>query len=475
MEQERVSTGISGLDDILRGGFVRGLSYLVRGGPGTGKTQVGLHFLTEGARRGERVLFVSLEHTRDLLETAVASLPFDFEQIPFVSLVAHADSGQIYSLFSPADVEQDSLMKRLTDAIEEYRPERLFVDGFSQLRLLSPNEFQFRRQVLSFLAYAHRGGITAVVSSEAPNETGDIDLQFMSHGIVTVRLDVEQGRSIEVSKSLASGYAEGRHALTLDADGVHVFPRLVASEHGRDYEIDLAQTGIGELDTLLGGGLERGTITLISGPNGVGKTTIAIQLLLAAAQRGEKAVMYALEEERDQVLKRAEGVGQPLREFSAKGLVDIEFIEPLALTADEFSWRVRDKVNAGASMLMIDSLTGYRLTLKGGEIVSQLHALSKYLQRMGVTVLLLNEMEKIIATDLSVTDLGVSYLADNIMLLRYMEVEGRLERSMAVLKKRLGDFEKTLRQYQITSDGVVVGEPLTAMRGVLTGIPEKLE
>lgn len=476
VESKRVSSGLPGLDEILRGGFVDGLSYLVRGGPGTGKTQVGLHFLSEGVRLGEEVLFLSLEHGEDLFRTAFTALPFDLDDIPFVSLVQKLEGqGEVYSLFSPSDVEQGSQMTRLIAAIDEHKPQRLFVDGFSQIRLLSPNEFQFRRQVLSFLMYCHENDITTLYSSEAPEDLGDIDLQFMSHGIITLRLSTEAGRSLEVSKSLASGYAEGRHGMTLTSSGVEVFPRLVPSEHTRAFEFEEIRSGIPALDEILGGGVYRGTVTMISGPNGVGKTTTGLQFLVEAARRGERSVLYSFEEEREGLIERAAVLGQPVHELIEQGTLEVVTIEPLLMSADEFAWTVRKSVEAGTRIIMLDSLAGYRMALKGEELAARLHALAKYLQRVGATVFIINEMEKIISTDLSVTDYGVSYLADNIMLLRYIEIGGELRRSMGVLKKRMSGFEKTLREFEITETGLRVGEPLKGMQGILTGLPSKAE
>lgn len=472
MEHNRVSTGIVGLDEVMRGGLIEGLSYLVRGGPGTGKTQIGLHFLSDGARAGERVLFLSLEHTRELFETAFAALPFELDKIDFVSLIQQVDDpGELYSLFSPADVERGSHMAQLLHAIEEHEPARLFVDGFSQTRLLSPNEYQFRRQVLSFLGYCHDRGITTMYSSEAPEDLGDVDLQFMSHGIITLRLNIELGRTVEVSKSLASAYSEGRHGMTLTPAGVQVFPRLIPIEHIHTFTPRTVSSGIAELDDMLGGGITSGTVTMISGPNGVGKTTTGLEFMVAAAKRGERAVLFTFEEEREMLLARAEAIQQPVRELVERGTLEIVSIEPLLLSADAFAWKVCEYVDAGAKFVMLDSLMGYRMALKGEELPSRMHALTKYLQRMGVTVFIINEMEKIISSDLSVTDYGVSYLADNIMLLRYVELDGELRRTMAVLKKRMSDFEKTLREFKITGEGLIVGEPLSGMSGVLTGLP----
>lgn len=470
----RVSSGVPGLDEVLRGGFIDGLSYLVRGGPGTGKTQLGLHFLSEGARRGEPVLFLSLEHTSELFHTAFASLPFDLDAIPFHSLIEKVEgSGEVYSLFSPADVEQGSQMTKLLSAIDRHKPQRLFVDGFSQTRLLSPNEYQFRRQVLSFLGHCHDSGITTLYSSEAPEDLGDVDLQFMSHGIITLRLSPEMGRSLEVSKSLASGYSEGRHGMTLGEEGVRVFPRLVPGEHVRGFTHETISSGIPELDSMLHGGISRGTVTLVSGPNGVGKTTTGLQFMVDAARRGEKSVLFSFEEEREMLLSRAEAIGQPVREMIEANTLEVVDVEPLLMSADEFAWMVRRYVDEGVSVMMLDSLAGYRMALRGEGLAARMHALTKYLQRMGVTLLIVNEMEKIISTDLSVTDYGVSYLADNVLLLRYVEMGSELRRTMGVLKKRMSDFEKTLREFSITPQGLRLGEPLVAMQGILTGLPHK--
>jgi len=476
METSRVPSGIRGLDEILRGGFVEGLSYLVRGGPGSGKTQIGLHFLTEGARLGERVLFVSLENSEELLQAAFASLPYDFERIAFVSLVQRAEkSGEVYSLFSPSDLEQDSQMNGLMAAIDQHKPQRLFVDGFSQMRLLSPNEFQFRRQVLSLLAHCYEQGITTVFSSEVSGDIGDVDLQAMTHGVITLRLSVETGRTLEVSKTLGSAYAEGRHGMTLTSEGVKVFPRLVPIEHGRAFTHDSMPSGIPALDKMLGGGIERGTVTMITGPNGVGKTTTGLQFMIEAARRDERSVLFTFEEERAPLLARAEALGQPVRALIEAGSFQVVAVEPLLLSVDEFTWMVRAEVDAGTRMVMLDSLSGFRMSLKSADMVERLHALTKYLERVGVTVLIVNQMEKIISADLSVTDYGVSYLADNILLLRYVEMGSEIRRTIGVLKKRMGDFEKTLREFTISEQGLQLGEPLVGMQGLLTGLPSKAE
>jgi circadian clock protein KaiC len=239
----------------------------------------------------------------------------------------------------------------------------------------------------------------------------------------------------------------------------------------QEFEHELISSGVPEMDELLSGGLERGTVTILSGPSGVGKTTLGMQFMKEAAERGERSVVYTFEEMSSLLTRRSENVNIPIKAMIEQGKLSIIQVEPLLYTPDEFAAMVRKDVEEnGAAIVMIDSVSGYRLSVHGEDLVPHLHALSKYLQSMGVAVILISEIEDIIG-NLHITDFGISYIADSIIFLRYLELQGELRRAIGVLKKRLSDFEKTLREFQITRDGIKVGKPLTELRGILSGTP----
>jgi circadian clock protein KaiC len=372
-------------------------------------------------------------------------------------------------------VERDPTTRQIIETVQEHSPQRVFVDAITTLRYLSPDGFQFRKQALSFLRFLVESGATVMMSSEATPAVPDDDLRFMSDGILELDVSTDHGtlrRTLSVTKMRGSDFEGGAHSVRLTERGMEVYPRLIPASHERDFVPEIIPSGLPELDEMLGGGIERGTITILSGPSGVGKTTLGMQFMKEAATRGERSVVYAFEEQRDTLLHRCTSVGIPVREMVQEGSLSVVQVEPLRFSPAEFALLVRREVEErGARVVMIDGISGYRLTLAGDDLVPQLHALGRYLKNMGVTALFINETEGITG-DFRATEVGVSYLCDNLIFLRYLEVEGELRKAIGVLKKRVGDFGKALREMSITSSGIAVGAPLTGLRGVLSGNPE---
>lgn len=474
----RHPTGLPGLDEVLHGGLIPERAYLVRGGPGTGKTTLGLHFLASGAARGEPALLITLESSEPQLRRDAASQALDLDGIHFLDLSPTREvfaQNQSYDIFSPGDVERDPTTQQIVRIVEELKPRRVFVDAVTTLRYLAPDAFQFRKQALSFVRYLVEHGATVLLSSEPTASVPDDDLRFMSDGIIDLEISPVHGvlrRTLSVSKLRGSDFQGGPHAMRLTGQGMEVYPRLVPGDHSHAFTPELMPSGIPEFDEMLCGGIERGTITILSGPSGAGKTTLGIQFMKEAAARGERSVVYAFEEQLDTLHHRCENIGLPLRDMVDEGSLSVVEVEPLRFSPGEFALMVRREVEErGARIVMIDGIAGYRLTLSGDDLVRQLHALGRYLKNMGVTVLLINETEAITG-DFRATEAGVSYLCDNLVFLRYLEIDGELRKAVGVLKKRLGDFARTLREISITCDGVKVGEPLVGLRGLLTGTPE---
>lgn len=470
----RADSGVAGLDEVLCGGFVKGRAYLVRGGPGTGKTILGLHFLTAGARRGERCLFITLGEPEAQLRQNAATLGLDLEHVKFLDLSPTPEffsDAQAYDIFSPAEVELEPTTRRIVEEIQAFRPQRVFLDAMTQFRYLSAEPFQFFKQVLSFLRFLVAQGATVVFTSEGSPAAPDEDLQFMADGVIV--LDVgAQGRGLNVAKFRGSGFMPGWHSLRLSAAGMEIFPRLVPELALGEPTAETLSSGVPELDQLLHGGIERGTVSIISGPSGVGKTTICLQFLKEAAGRGEHSIAYTFEESVGMIERRCDAINLPVRSMIERGTLSLQQIEPLRYTPEEFFRRVLREVEANqARTVLVDSVAGFRLALRGEELVSDLHALCRELRNRGLTVLVVDEVESITG-EFQATEAGLGYLADNIVFLRYLEVRGGLRKAIGVLKKRLGDFEKTLREIEITRYGIKVGEPLTELRGILTGTPQ---
>lgn len=472
--EQRISSGVTGLDEVLEGGFLPGRAYLVRGGPGTGKTLVGLHFLAEGAARGERTLFITLEEPENQLRRDARAMNFDLTGVTFLDLSPTSDfftKAQVYDIFTPAEVEQEPTTQKIVEQVETLRPQRVFLEAMTQFRYLSPDAFQFHKQVLSFLRFLMDKGATVLFSSEGSEAAPDEELQFVSDGVI--HLDARSpGRGITVMKFRGSDYRSGRHSMRLTDHGIEVYPRLLPERHGREYVTEPISAGIPGLDELLHGGIERGTVTLITGPSGVGKTTLGMCFMKEAASRGERSIIYSFEEAIETLVRRSEAIQIPVREMINRGTLAATHVEPLRYSPDELARMVRQEVEQKrARIVMLDSVAGYRMSLQGEGLADHLHALCSYLRNMGVTVLLINELEMIVGP-FRATERGISYLSDNILFLRYVELQSQLCRTVGVLKKRVSGYEQSLRSLEITEQGVKVGPPMRSVRGILSGVPE---
>ena len=467
----RVSTGITGLDEILYGGLIPRRAYLVSGGPGSGKTTLGLHFLMAGLARGERVLFITFGEAEAELRANAHFLGFDLTQMHFLDLSPNSaffTEIQTYDIFSSTEVEHEPITQQILAQVESLHPQRVFLDPMTQFRYLAPDSFQFRKQVLALVRFLVEQGATILLTSEATLAAPDDDLQFMSDGVLHLHFNAN-GRRLNVGKFRGSDFRSGEHTIRLTDRGMQAFPLLLPEQHGQPFVKEALPSGISELDALLDGGLERGTISILTGPTGVGKTTLGVQFMKEAAKRGERSVVYAFEELPTTLMQRCEALSLSVQEMIERGTLSVVPIEPLRLSADEFAHLVRTEVEQQhASVVMLDSIVGYSLALRGEDASRHLRALCKYLQNMGVTVLLVNEVHTIMG-DLHVSDIGISYLADTIVFLRYLELKGEIHKVIGVLKKRLSSFERTLREINMSRNGITVGPPMTHLQGILTG------
>ncbi|KFI22889.1 ATPase domain-containing protein [Nitrosococcus oceani] len=471
---ERVSTGLKALDHILSGGLIKQSAYLVRGGPGQGKTTLGLHFLA-AADVQRSPLFIGFQEPEEQLRVNAESVGIDISNFRFLSLTPEEHfftEQQSYDVFAAADVEQEPLAKSVMETVERAIPTHVFVDSMTQLRFLSADVYQYRKQVLSFLRYFRERGATILFTSELSAELPDEDLQFIADGVITLDT-APNGSFLQVSKFRGSNFLRGPHQMRVGNRGLEIFPRPLPPKAnlGEDERWRWG-TGIEKLDKILGGGLEAGTISLITGPSGTGKSTLASLFVAQAAAQGRKAAIYLFEEEIDALLHRASSLKINLKEPLSKNQISLEQVEPLRYLTDEFATLVSQEVEEeGVELVVLDSIAGFELTLGGDEESKRaLHALAKSLSRRGASVLLVNEIEALTG-QFRISGKGISYLSDNVIFLRFMEIEGALKKSLGVLKKRLSAFDTRMYSYEIGPTALLIGDPVgkQGWQGVLDG------
>lgn len=476
---ERLSTGVRGLDEILHGGFIPNRGYMLRGQAGSGKTILGFHFLQAGLDAGERALFINLEESLDDLTANAAALGFDTDAIEFLDLSPTADvftDDQSYEVFEAAEVEQQPITDDIVDAVTEFDPDRVVVDPVTQLRFLTADDYQFRKQVVGFMRFLKAQDATVLFTVQETAALPTEDLEFITDGTVVLEVE-EYGRTIRAPKFRGSATRGGTHTYRITDDGMGVFPALDPGEYNRTFTGEQVSSGVPEIDSLLGGGISRGTVSIISGPTGVGKTTLGTQFMKEAAGRGERSVIYLFEESKETFLTRSRAINIPVDEMLERGTLQITEVEALERSPQEFARMVRTEVEDNdTQIVMVDGISGYRLTLQGTEetMLQRMHALGRYLNNMGVTTVFIDETKNITG-EFNATQENISYLADNIVFLRHLELRGELRKAIGVLKKRTSDFERTLREFKITGHGITVGEPLRGMRNILTGAPELVD
>ncbi|HEY0171743.1 MAG TPA: ATPase domain-containing protein [Pyrinomonadaceae bacterium] len=477
--QSRLGTGGAGLDKILEGGFPANRLYLIEGDPGTGKTTLGLQFLLEGARRGEPVLYVTLSETKEELTAVARAHGWSLEGVTVHELVPPEESLKAesqYTIFHPSEVELGETTRAVIEEVERVQPRRVVFDSLSEMRLLARDPLRYRRQILALKQYFSGRRTTVLLLDDRTSADADLQVQSIAHGVVMLeQLELDYGaerRRLRVSKLRGSRFLGGFHDFAIRTGGVVVFPRLVATGRGVEFEPGVAASGVTEIDALLGGGLDRGTATLVLGPAGCGKSSLAAHFAAAAAGRGEQAAAFIFDENVNTYLNRAAGLGTDLRTEVESGRLKVQPVNPAELSPGEFAHAVCASVEGGARLVIIDSLNGYLQAMPDERfLTAQMHELLTYLNQQGVVTILVMAQHGFMGAGMS-SPVDVSYLADTVVLLRYFEAAGAIRRAISVVKKRTGRHEDTIREMRLSaSRGVEVGEPLTAFRGVLTGVP----
>jgi circadian clock protein KaiC len=478
---EAAASGVSGLDDVLGGGFAPSRIYLLEGAPGTGKTTIALQFLIAGREAGEEGLYITMSETDEELRATADSHGWDLARLNIVELAppeSILDETKQQSLLYSSDLELGETIKRIVEAFEARRPQRVVIDSLSEIRLLAQSSLRYRRQILSLKHYFARKGATILLLDDLTTEANDKTVHSVAHGVIRLEETApEYGaerRRLRVIKFRGRRFRGGYHDFSIMTGGVRVFPRLVSLEHRTKFERTVLSTQSAELNALIGGGVDRGSSVLILGPAGTGKSLLGLTFIEAAASRGERSAMFVFDEELGLLTERARGLGIDLKAMQESGALLIEQIDAAELSPGEFSERVRHCVTEkGAKTIVIDSLNGYQAAMPGEHsLVLHMHELLQYLNRQGATTFLTVAQHGLVGDMKAPVD--VTYLADTVILLRYFEAFGHVRRAISVVKKRTGAHENTIREYQIGEKGITLGEPLTNFHGVLRGVPSML-
>jgi circadian clock protein KaiC len=480
-EPQLLATGIAGLDEVLHGGLMANRIYLVDGNPGSGKTTLSLQFLREGVRRGEPVLYVTLSETEAELRASAAAHGWDLEGVQIGEFIPSDDAlrkGSELTMYHSSEVELGETLRDILETIEEKQPKRVIIDALSELRLLAESDLRYRRQLLALKRFFMNRACTVLMLDDRSESDRDNHIESIAHGVISLELRLTpygaDQRRVRLRKLRGQNFSAGLHDYIIRTGGLVVFPRLVASQHGESFTRMVLPSGITALDELLGGGPQLGTSTLLIGPAGCGKTTVATQYVVAAAARGERAAVFMFDELRDLMVDRLNDIGLDLRPWVESGTLMLRQVDPTELSPGEFAREVLASVDAGARLVVIDSLNGYLNAMPHEEYLSaQLHELLAVLGSRGVATFLIIGQHGIVGPNMP-TPVDASYLADSIVLFRFFEAAGEVHKAISVTKKRGGHHEKRIRELTIDTSGVRVGEALTRFQGILTGTPTLL-
>jgi circadian clock protein KaiC len=483
--QPLISTGIAGLDDILRGGLTAERLYLLEGDPGAGKTTLALQFLLAGVMAGESAVYVTLSETKEEIMGIAEAHGWDLTGLTIFEMTPdekQLDPDAQLTMFHPSELELSEAMRQVLDLVERVKPKRIVFDSLSELQLMAGTGLRYRRQILAVKQFFAGRKTTVLLLDDRTAKADERQLQSIAHGVVQLEQQHNEygaeRRRLRILKMRGMSYRGGYHDFIIRKGGLDVYPRLIAAEHHDLFIENRITSGNKELDQLLGGGLPPGSSTLLMGPAGSGKSTVATQFAAAAAERGERTAFFIFDETVGTLRTRSKSLSIDIDKHLESGLISVQQVDPAELSPGEFVAIVRRAVDGiddngrEAKMIVIDSLNGYIHAMpEERHLMAQLHELFTFLCHRGISTLVTVAQSGLVGRDMR-TPVDSTYLADNVILFRYFEASGEVRRAISVVKKRSGVHERTIRELTMSQDGLVIGPPLSDFHGVLSGMPE---
>lgn len=475
-----ISTGVPGLDEILGGGLPEHRLFLVAGDPGTGKTTLALQFLLEAVRRGEPAIYVALSETEVELRDIARSHGWSLDGLTICPLRRDGDPepDHEYTFFHPSEIELEETTRGFLEVIEQTSPTRVVFDSLSEMRLLTRDSLRFRRQVLRLKSYLASHEITTLLIDLAHVPSPELQLESLVHGVIRLEQQSlqfgDKRRQLLIKKIRGVAFSGGYYDYRIETGGLRAYPRLPNASPEESARGRL-KSSVDQLDQLTGGGLDHGTTTLLLGPAGVGKSTLATHYLAASLKAGDGAMVILFEETLANWRARAKGMGIDLDASENAGLLHILELDPAQMFPGELAHRVRCRVEQhGVKTVVLDSLNGYHHAMPEQDFLTlHLHELFTYLNDRGLITLVVAAQHGLV-TEEAAAGQKISYLADTVILFRYFEAFGRLRKAISVIKKRTGSHERSIRELVPTSEGLRVGERLEEFQGILAGRLEYL-
>ena len=471
-----LATGDPYLDQILGGGLHERSVTVIAGEPGSGKTIFCLQFLFHLAQQGKRtVYFTTLSEPALKLIRNMQAFTF-FDERLIQDRITFVDLG---STLRTKDIQGSDVMQAIAARVEELDPDLVVIDSFKAIHDFLGTTKESRAFVYDLAVQTAAWGAATLLVGEYSQEEIVREAEFaIADGILRFsnrRYELTTVRELEVLKLRGANHMSGVHFFEIGASGLTIYPRVRGPEIGNEPAYsprDRTGSGIPGLDELLDGGFPRLSSTLIQGGSGTGKTVIGLSYLVEGARRGERGLFFTLEETPNQLRDVARNFGWDLETLERQGLLQIHYVSPIELSTDRFLHRVRQSImDWGARRLVLDSVSSAALGVVSERRFHEfVYAFAKHCRAGGVSLLMTMEITEMFGAA-QLTGHGVSSMADNIVLLRYVEVEGHIERAISVLKARGVHHGMDIRHLTIEASGITVGSPYTSMRGVLTGVP----
>jgi circadian clock protein KaiC len=465
---EKLATRIPGFDLVAAGGVPRGRATLVSGSPGSGKTLLAAQFLAEGAATGESGVFVALEESPRQIRANVASLGWDISgwesagRWMFVDMTPYSIDGI------------DGLLTRLEYAVRAIGAQRVAIDSLSAVFASSGVA---RGELRRLIAGLGQLGVTTLMTAERAREDESAVEEFVVDSVVVLRntlVDEKRRRTLEILKVRGAAHQKGEFPFIIQPGAGIVVSPLSAIELSQRSSTIRITSGNTELDGLCGGGFFRDSVTLVSGATGTGKTLMSTEFVGGGTSFGERCLLLSFEESRDQLFRNAMGWGRDFAQMEREGLLRVSCTYPEAMPIEEHLLQIKRVVDDfKPGRVSVDSLSALQRVSTPRSFREFAIDLTAFVKEREIAGLFTSTTPAFLGGQ-SVTESHISTIADAIVLLRYIELQGEIRRGIAILKMRGSPHDKQIREFSIDDVGMHIGTPFHNLTGILTGNPRQV-